>query len=824
MGDDNAEDMELGNYRILTQDGALWTLGKGAFGTTYKAEHKHLGGAYAMKIINDQFTDSEQVKQRFLREAKATFSLSSNKIARVHDFGVKDGVFYYVLDYCDGGNLQEYSLKNGAQPWSVVRNIALQVLEAISEAHQSGFLHRDLKPSNIMLQRPDDINSLKLIDFGMVKALEDSGIKGEDSMLTVQGSFMGNPLTASPEQLHELELDERSDLFSLGVTLWYVLCGGSPFGEAATASLVHTRLQEKEYTHELPDDLPEDGKYILGKLLNKRKEDRFATAEEVIHAIREEQTAPDKSKNDVEVAPENTQEEELDLELELIHDFSYGSYYYVSGEEGAETVAHSLYKPNSRSVPQLEQLLLESNLDGKKVIQFENQLDMDGERVYFCQPLPLVKLSDIVKSQQKLSIENFPSIYEKLAESIDHASNAGFEQLELNDEYIHVGINDLKTIPQTEEEWTEWLNAGEPEITVIPRLAPTDEGELNMKTIAGEDLAPDSVTGFASLIYRHHTGMPIKQTAFLSKETYVPSSLFSEKTNDFLREVISSSEVPASCSDMFRHLYELEVNGKGSAPEESHVSKSISMQPPAVSERFESEQREEEAQREAKEKDVKAPPTSIPESLQEEVPVTKEAAKPSQSSNSGKGKLKGLIAAALFITTGIVGYQVYQAIQDKDVDSGGKSSSQAKQDTTDASQKIADVDPEEKLRLEKLESEVLEKLSLIKEQVNEKQYVSALTNIEALDQHELKVDTSALKEEVNGLIKEQAEHDKWEQQEKAKAAERIEVQAKINALEAKRKTFVAKEKANMATTKTLDEIVVTSVRKQAEESGFKYKE
>ncbi|MGJ8656823.1 MAG: protein kinase domain-containing protein [Akkermansiaceae bacterium] len=814
---DNAGDTELGNYRILKQDGALWTLGKGAFGTTYKAEHKHLGGAYALKIINDQFNDSEQVKQRFLREAKATFSLSSTKIARVHDFGVEGGVFYYVLDYCDGGNLQEYSLANGAQPWSVVRNVALQILEAVSEAHQNGFLHRDLKPSNIMLQRPDDIDSLKLIDFGMVKALEESGIKTEDSMLTVQGSFMGNPLTASPEQLHEFELDERSDLFSLGVTLWYVLCGGSPFGGAATASLVHTRLQEEEYSHQLPDDLEEDGKYILGRLLSKKKEDRFATAEDVIRAIREEQCAAEAGEMEADLVAEVGQE----LDLELIHHFSYGDYFYATNE--AENETSTLYKPNSSSVPQLELALLESKLEGNQVIQFVSYGEHNGERVYYCEPLLRGKLSGLLKSHKKLNIEDYRLVFEKLGKAIDQASNAGFTQLELDDKFIHLGDTDHPhKEPLSEEEWSECVKSDKLEVMILPRLAPNDDSELNMKTIAGEDLAPDSVTGFAALVYRLHTGMPIKQTAFLSKTAYVPSSLFSEESNDYLREVIGASEHPESCAEMFHHLYELNVNGKSMSSEDSKISNSVEIASPVVVDRAsllkgDTVLAREDEVAERKEEEFK-------KVEREMKPQTKTEARagsvPKDSTSVSKGKTKGVIAAGLLVAVGVVGYQVFQAKNTETAVAGmggGSEDSHSEEGELVPAVGKVELDPEAEARNEKLQQEALAAITEIKDLVGLKQYNEALAGVDALEKGEWAIETSVLRAEIEGLIGDELNFTQKQQEEAAKQEKllaELEEKQKLNAAKEEKEALEARQIWQKETATERDMLLLANTQKE----------
>ena len=201
------EDIILGNYRVLKNgDGANWELGKGAFGTTYKAEHKHLPRFCALKVINENLIRRSNSKQRFLQEAQAASLLEHPNIAQIYDFGESDGVFYYAMTYCAGHDLENFAKTKGPQKWPAVKRMALQIFNALAEAHGKGLLHRDIKPSNIMLLENDGTMNLKLIDFGLVKVLEPSSSHKTNVLLTNEGGFLGSPLTASPEQLKEEEL------------------------------------------------------------------------------------------------------------------------------------------------------------------------------------------------------------------------------------------------------------------------------------------------------------------------------------------------------------------------------------------------------------------------------------------------------------------------------------------------------------------------------------------------------------------------------------------------------------------------------------------
>ena len=203
-------------------------LGQGTFGRTYQARHRYLETIVALKIISERFARDATVRDRFLTEAKAAAKLSHPHIARLFDFGEKDGVLFYAMEYCAGGDLADYVKKHGALESPQLLEVAKQVGEALQCAHAAGLVHRDIKPSNVMLASNEIPLATKLIDFGLVhvhgggaKSTTDPSDDGDTHML-------GTPLFASPEQLREEAIDARADLFSLGMTLWFLAIGQAP--------------------------------------------------------------------------------------------------------------------------------------------------------------------------------------------------------------------------------------------------------------------------------------------------------------------------------------------------------------------------------------------------------------------------------------------------------------------------------------------------------------------------------------------------------------------------------------------------------------------
>ena len=285
------EKLTFGSYEVLrNEDGTPCILGQGSFGVTYKARHVLLGRINALKVIREDLLnrgsqEDQAETTRFLGEARAVGRLQHPGIAVVHDCALDEGVFYYAMEYCDGGSLQDWCVNHGALPWSEVRPMALQIASALDYAHESGFLHRDLKPSNIMLTGEGAMRQAKLIDFGLAKKFV---IEAEESTATVrddQEKFRGNYATASPEQILEKPLDPRSDLFSLGVTLWWLLIGKNPFGGMKHGPMIADRVSASSYASSLPADLEPEARKLLEGLLEKDVERRIATALAVVEQL-----------------------------------------------------------------------------------------------------------------------------------------------------------------------------------------------------------------------------------------------------------------------------------------------------------------------------------------------------------------------------------------------------------------------------------------------------------------------------------------------------------------------------------------------------------
>ena len=236
--EDSRTPVRFGIYEIeRREDGTLYELGRGGMGATYRAIDTTLQRKVALKTIKIGLASrSIEARERFLREARAAAALRHEHIATVFQFGISEetGQFYYAMELIEGETLEERVRRTGPLSARTTINIALQVSSALAAAEKRGVIHRDLKPANLMLISPDDeqrdseepgLPTVKIIDFGLAKVLN----APVDAMHLTHGGFVGTPAFASPEQFGQSALDVRSDIYSLGVTMWFALTGNTPF-------------------------------------------------------------------------------------------------------------------------------------------------------------------------------------------------------------------------------------------------------------------------------------------------------------------------------------------------------------------------------------------------------------------------------------------------------------------------------------------------------------------------------------------------------------------------------------------------------------------
>jgi serine/threonine protein kinase/TPR repeat protein len=287
-GDEEIPSLEFGHYRVLWHDGKVWELGRGAMGVTYKAIDINLEAPVALKLIRCQDIGQEQARGRFVREARAAAALRHPHVATVFHLGEQEGDFFYAMEFVEGETLEAKLRREGQLEPAVALGIARQVASALAAAAKLGIVHRDIKPSNIMLQEgtgQDEIHA-KVIDFGLAKTVDPTeGDAGVTRTMLTQGGFLGTPHFASPEQLEEKELDARTDIYSLGVTLFYMLAGQTPFS-GSIAQVMSQHLYRQPPLERL-DGQPKPVVALVESLLQKDPAQRPADGAEVVRMIDE---------------------------------------------------------------------------------------------------------------------------------------------------------------------------------------------------------------------------------------------------------------------------------------------------------------------------------------------------------------------------------------------------------------------------------------------------------------------------------------------------------------------------------------------------------
>ena len=254
-----------GRYQVVRK------LGAGGMANVYLAEDQELGRRVAIKILNDRHAGDDQFVERFRREAKNAAALSHPNIVSIYDRGEAEGTYYIAMEFLDGRSLKELIVGRGPAPVTVSVEYARQILQALRFAHRHGIVHRDIKPHNVLV---DAEGRVKVTDFGIARA--------GTSQMTEAGSIVGTAQYLSPEQARGAAVDQRSDVYSLGIVLYELLTGTLPFNGDTPVEIAMKHLSTvPEPPSTRRPDVPRDLDLIVMRALAKDPADRYQSAEEM---------------------------------------------------------------------------------------------------------------------------------------------------------------------------------------------------------------------------------------------------------------------------------------------------------------------------------------------------------------------------------------------------------------------------------------------------------------------------------------------------------------------------------------------------------------
>ncbi len=545
------------HYEVLRRDdGSLWELGRGAMGVTYKAVDTDLHCTVALKVINPAILDTEGTEQRFFREARAAAQLRHPNIATVLRLGkTEDATHFYAMEFCEGDTLDQFVAARGVLDVELALEFTLQVARALVLAEEHQVVHRDIKPANLIVvsQRGEGF-VVKIIDFGLAKSVTGSANSWTSMSLATMG-YIGTAHFSSPEQLEEGEVDVRSDIYSLGATLWFMLTGRPMFSGSVP------RVMSAHLSSALPweqfnsIDLPESVRRLLGCMLAKNPKDRPQTAlelKQLLRACLEDVRNPKLPESSPAV-------DVLNNRWKLLEECQgpRGSVYRAvdlkqQGKIVSIRMLDSSLKPDTAEWQRLEQAipLFQSSVQG---IVRPIKLDRDekGEPFLAAEWVDGIPLVMLLRRRGYFSWKETLKILNDLSPALDFAVEHQLECGPFCKEEVLVsfpeGVSlESKLNEANKKQLTDW-----PEARAVIDLLPvnalassSDENSLSMATILPGAASLNSASGqvprlrdIAFLVYELLGG-----TAHSTGGRYVPIARVSAAGNDLLKCILVAPE------------------------------------------------------------------------------------------------------------------------------------------------------------------------------------------------------------------------------------------------------------------------------------------
>ena len=585
------ESLEFEHYQLLTKaDGSLMELGRGAMGVTYKAFDTNLYCYVALKVISSALLESETAADRFLREARAAARLRHRNVASVFHLGKHGDSYFYSMEFIDGETLHNRVKRDGPLECLFALDVAQQVACALIAAEQQQIVHRDIKPSNVMLVRESDGEILaKVIDFGLVKsAVGDSTAASE---LTMRG-FVGTPYFASPEQLDRQPEDIRSDIYSLGVTLWYMLTGKPTF-VGSMASVIAQHL-EKSPSFESIAILPKQVVAVLRRMLEKERSQRIQSPTELRAELKRcieslpasrppERPLASDADNFETIALTNTALQFVRPEsgallknryrlIEDVNPANPGHTFHAEDVVSTARITVRIFMASPELLDEIDQraALLPSALHRNfiHVLAVERERNFSFIAFEWLEGFALV---DLLRARRALTLREMLLLLKQIASAVDAARQWGMKlEMNLRDILIHfpdgfvdpAASNVLLRCPL--DEWPAFVVKlsllGE-----IKELEAAAEG-IEERTMISNAKPQQDAVHLGILVYELLGGKP---------GGFAPIANVSEKGNEILRKCLTPERSFSTATEFYDALNEVSVARRTAHPNASKVSEPV---------------------------------------------------------------------------------------------------------------------------------------------------------------------------------------------------------------------------------------------------------
>jgi serine/threonine protein kinase/TPR repeat protein len=451
------DSVRFDHYEVLTRDdGSLFELGRGAMGITYKAMDSNLRIPVCLKVIATAHLHSELARQRFIREARSAARLRNPHVAAVYHLGTEGDAYYYAMEFIDGETVDGLIRRNGPLAPKLALRITDQVATALLAAEPHGLVHRDIKPANLMVIRDGENLTVKVIDFGLAK----SSLPDEQGATLSQGGFVGTPHFASPEQLEERDLDVRSDIYSVGVTLWFMLAGRTPFA-GSMAQVMSAHLSRTPPFEKL--NVPAPLARLLRRMLEKDAANRPQNSAELRREIAQclaELESPDAAVMPSEaVAGRDVQEDfhtiadvwDLAVQMKFepgevvagryrikadLGDSNLGRVFHAHDQTRACDVRivtlHRSLTEGAETLGALEQMVDKLAPRPHSAVQRVEALETVGDTTFLVMEwFPGASLVEVLRARREITPAEVHSLLAPAAAGIDHVLASGIEEVEM---------------------------------------------------------------------------------------------------------------------------------------------------------------------------------------------------------------------------------------------------------------------------------------------------------------------------------------------------------------------------------------------------------